>query len=126
MGYMREEVQRNTETGERKEFGNRYGRLERTPNLHFPQNIEVYLSNFVGLGLIERTGSGSLPESAEEKDEFLDDRHTIFRELDKERQQDQKPLQNPNSQGLSEERIFLTAYGQMFLDVCLKNIELEV
>ena len=73
-----QEFQENTKTGDRKEFGRRYGRLERTPKLHFPQNIEVYLSNFVGLGLIERGGARLLPESLEEKEEFFDDRSYDF------------------------------------------------
>jgi hypothetical protein len=117
-----QEIHENTQTGDKRLYGKRHGRLENTPNLRFRENIEVYLSNFVGLGIIERSGRQLLPEEYEEE-AFYEDHHQIFDELQKEITQDPMPLKG-NAHGLGEYRIFLTAYGRMFLDACVKNVEI--
>jgi hypothetical protein len=118
-----QEIRENTQTGDKKLYGKRHGRLENTPNLRFRENIEVYLSNFVGLGIIERSGRQLLPEEYEEE-AFYEDRHQVFDELQKEIIRDPLPLKG-NAHGLGEYRIFLTAYGRMFLSACVKNVEVR-
>ncbi len=110
------------EKGVRKIYGKRYGRLENTPNLQFLKNVEGYLSNFVGLGIISRRGADWFPEPPE-RDEFFMDQSRIHDEINREIERDPKPLEKVDAQGSILETIFLTAYGRMFLDACVKNIE---
>jgi hypothetical protein len=119
MQWMRE----NTKTGIQKFYGARYGRLAETQDLQFPKNMEVYLSNFVGLGIVTRSKE-QIPMELQEERGYHDDLSQMSVGLNREIDEDSRFAEHTDAEGIATtECILLTAYGNMFLKACLRKIE---
>lgn len=102
-------------TGEVRDFGPRYGKLGRVP-LAFHDNLELYLCNLEGLGILRRR-----PLSHYEYEKLRAEMPSLFQETDAET----KSLGWDNHNNITVDspgKIEVTAYGRMFIQACVSKI----
>jgi hypothetical protein len=104
-------------TREVSTFGSQYGGLDKTPGLRFPENMEVYLANLEGLGILKADADPR---------EFEED-HPYWKEHDKAFDQYETEWDELEQDGCMiidhyERLIRVTAYGRMFIGACTSTV----